>query len=50
MGNDFMTYMLYLDDDDEEEDLKRSDKSGCGCPPSILICFAVLAVIYVLCH
>ena len=49
MSDDFMTYMLYLDDDGEDEP-KLSKKSGCGCLPSILICFAVLAVIYALCH
>ena len=49
MGDVFMTYMLYLDDDGED-DPEQSEISGCGYLPPILICFAVLAVIYVLCH
>lgn len=47
MGDDFMTYMLYLDDEDEPQ---PGEKSGCGCLPSILVCIAVLAAIYVLCR
>ena len=47
MGDDFMTYMLYLDDDEEDEP-KPGEKSGCGCLPSILIACIILVVIWLL--
>ena len=49
MGDDFMDYMLLLDDDEEDEP-KPGEKSGCGCLPSILGCLAVLAAIWFLCR
>lgn len=49
MADDFMTYMLYLDDEDEDEP-KPGEKSGCGCLPSIFGCLAVLAAIWFLCR
>lgn len=47
MGDDFMTYMLYLNDDEEDEP-KPGEKSGCGCLPSILLGVLALAVVYLL--
>ena len=49
MGDDFMTYMLYLDDEDEDKP-KPGKKSGYGCLPSILVCLAVLTTIYTMLH
>ena len=49
MDDDFMDYMLYLDDDEEDEP-KPGVKSGYGCLPSILVCLAVLATIWCLCR
>lgn len=34
--DDFMDYMLLLDDDEEDEP-KPGEKSGCGCLPMLLI-------------
>ena len=48
MDDDFMPYMLYLDDDEEDEPM-LGEKSGCGCLPSVLVCLAVLAAIWLLC-
>ncbi len=36
MDDDFMTYMLYLDDNEEDEPIP-GDKPGCGCLPAMLI-------------
>ena len=44
MGDDFMDYMLYLDDDEEDEP-KPGEKSGCGWLPSVLIGCIVLVII-----
>lgn len=49
MGDDFMDYMLYLDDDDEDNP-KSGGKSGCGCLPSILIGCMILVIIRLLGH
>ena len=49
MGDYFLDYMLYLDDDEEDEP-KPGEKSGCGCLPSVLGCLAVLAAIWFLCR
>ena len=49
MGDDFMTYMLYLDDEDEDEP-KPGEKSGCGCLPLILIGILVFFVNWMLSH
>ena len=43
MGDDFMDYMLLLDDDEEDEP-KPGEKSGCGCLMSILFGILALAV------
>ncbi len=40
-----MDYMLYLDDDEEDEP-KPGEQSGCGCLPSFLIGLLVLVVIW----
>ena len=34
--DDFMDYMLLLDDDEEDEP-KPGEKSGCGCLPMLLL-------------
>ena len=47
MGDDFMDYMLYLDDDEEDEP-KSGGKSGCGCLPSILLGILGIVVICLL--
>ena len=49
MSDDFMDYML-LRDDDEEDEPKPGEKSGCGCLQTILGCLAVLAAICFLCR
>lgn len=49
MDDDFMTYMLYLDDDEEDEP-KPSEKTGCGCLTSILMGLLVLVVVWLLGH
>ena len=48
MGDDFMDYMLLLDDEEEDDEPMRARRSGCGCLPSVLICLAVLAAVWVL--
>ncbi len=46
MADDFMEYMLLLDDDEEDEP-KPGEKSGCGCLPMLgvgLLIFVLLLV------
>ena len=47
MDDDFMTYMLLLDDDEEDEP-KPGEKSGCGCLPTLLIVglISILLVVF----
>lgn len=47
MGGNFMDYMLYLDDDEEDEP-KSGEKTGCGCLPSILLGILGIVVICLL--
>ena len=42
--DDFMDYMLLLDDDEEDEP-KPGEKVGCGCLPALLI-GVLLAVLF----
>lgn len=49
MGDDYMDYMLLLDDDEEDEP-KPGEKSGCGCLPSLLLGLLVLVVVWLLAH
>ena len=48
MGDDFMDYMIYLDDDEDEP--KPGEKTGCGCLPSIFFGLLVLATVRLLGH
>ncbi len=43
--DDFMEYMLLLDD--EEDEPKSDEKSGCGCLPAVL--FGILLVLLIAC-
>ena len=45
--DDFMDYMLLLDDDEEDEP-KPGEKSGCGCLPTLLagVLLAVLFLVF----
>ncbi len=44
MQDDFMDYMLLLDDDEEDEP-KPGEKSGCGCLPAVLLCVGILLIL-----
>lgn len=49
MDDDFMDYILLLDDDEEDKP-KLGEKSGCGFLLFVLFCIAALALIYLICH
>ena len=47
--DDFMDYMLLLDDDEEDEP-KPGERSGCGCLPLSIICLLAVIVIWIASH
>lgn len=47
--DDFMEYMLLLDDDAEDEP-KPGERSGCGCLPALIVCLLVVIGIWVASH
>ena len=49
MKDDFMEYML-LYDDEEEDEPKPGDKSGCGCLPTLLIVGQIIILLIVFGH
>lgn len=49
MKDDFMEYML-LYDDDEEDEPKPGEKSGCGCLPTLLIVGLIIILLLVFGH
>ena len=48
MKDDFMEYMLLYDD--EEDEPKPGDKSGCGCLPTLLIVGPIIILLIVFGH
>ena len=49
MADDFMDYMLLLDDDEEDEP-KSGARSGCGCLPMLSIVGLLMVLLLVICH
>ena len=46
MADDFMEYMLLLDDDEEDEP-NPGEKSGCGCLPMLVVGLLIIALLLV---
>ena len=46
MADDFMEYMLLLDDDEEDEP-KPSEKSGFGCLPMLVVGLLIIVLLLV---